>query len=219
MAAVFIALDGKLDFSVLNVVTDVLVGVFMIALGVYGVLEGVKKARRSRRRGASRRKRPTHKGGGVQDESEDDEAASEGADTETETDSVASPKGAAGEQLEVTFSDEREASPAAARQRLQALKKDVKDEEEDAVVVDVVTKDVSPQMRQHSTSVESISLENSPCESVVALEELLSDHSQLSDDVDAEIDTARGTGPKCCGLKLPTIDFQNARTQKVCTTL
>uniref|UniRef100_A0AAV1TD50 Nickel/cobalt efflux system n=1 Tax=Peronospora matthiolae TaxID=2874970 RepID=A0AAV1TD50_9STRA len=55
MAIVFIALDGKLDFSVLNVVTDVIAGVFMIGLGLYGVLEGVKKSRQSKRRGISRR--------------------------------------------------------------------------------------------------------------------------------------------------------------------
>ncbi|KAE9089456.1 hypothetical protein PF007_g19593 [Phytophthora fragariae] len=218
MAVVFIALDGKLDFSVLNVVTDVLVGVFMIALGVYGVHEGVKKARRSRRRGASRRKRTQAKSQvGVQESESESEDGVSAEGTETETDSVASPKRTllkdgqkAGEHLEVTFSDEDEASPAARRRGLEALKKQEK--VEDAVVVDVVVKDVSP--RQHSASVE----ESSPCESVVALEELLSDRSQLSDEGDTDNETSRGTGPMCCGFKLPTIDFQNARTQK-CTAL
>ncbi|EGZ08313.1 hypothetical protein PHYSODRAFT_526273 [Phytophthora sojae] len=234
MAVLFIALDGKLDFSVLNVVTDVLVGVFMIALGVYGVHEGVKKARMSRRRGASRRRRKSDKVKSKtelqereSESEEEDGVGSEGAETETETetDSVASPKRTllkdgqkkTNEQVEVTFSDEDEASPAARRRRLEALKKETKGAEvEDAVMVDVVVKNVSP--RQHSGSVESISLETSPCESVVALEELLSDRSQLSDEADADIDTKQGTGPMCCGFKLPTIDFQNAQTQKVCTT-
>ncbi|KAG6623888.1 protein phosphatase 2C 10 [Phytophthora cinnamomi] len=235
MAVLFISLDGKLDFSVLNVVTDVLVGVFMIALGVYGVHEGVKRARQSRRRGASRRKRPKANGKSKTDlqesdsEGEDADAlGSEGTETETETetDSVASPKRTllkdggkkAGEELQVTFSDEDEASPATAagrRRRLEALKKDTP-EEEDAVMVDVVVKDVSP--RRHSASVDSISLESSPCESVVALEELLSDRSQLSNEPDVDMDTKQGTGPMCCGFKLPTIDFQNAQTQK-CTAL
>ncbi|GMF12882.1 unnamed protein product [Phytophthora lilii] len=229
MAVVFISLDGKLDFSVLNVVTDVLVGVFMIALGVYGVHEGVKKARQSRRRGASRRKRVKpndRKQGDTQEsESEDDGVTSEGTETETETetDSVASPKrllkdgtAKSDEEVEVRFSDD-ETSPAARRRRLEALKKGEPTPDEDAVVVDVkVNTATSP--RQHSASVETIPLDNSPCESVVALQELLSDRSQSSDEADAEIDGKRVTGPRCCGFKLPTIDFQNAQTQK-CTAL
>uniref|UniRef100_H3GF30 Nickel/cobalt efflux system n=1 Tax=Phytophthora ramorum TaxID=164328 RepID=H3GF30_PHYRM len=195
MAVVFIALDGKLDFTVLNVVTDVLVGVFMIALGVYGVHEGVKKARRSRRRGASRRKRKTEKN----QDSED----SEGDAVETETDSVSSPTL---KDVVVTFSDEDELSP---RRKLKKTK-----EEDDAVIVDVgVKRAVSP--RQHLASVETSPLENSPCESVVALQELLSDRSQKSDETGVEADGKREAGPMCCGLKLPTIDFQNAQTQKV----
>ncbi|KAH7487828.1 hypothetical protein KRP22_013477 [Phytophthora ramorum] len=198
MAVVFIALDGKLDFTVLNVVTDVLVGVFMIALGVYGVHEGVKKARRSRRRGASRRKRKTEKN----QDSED----SEGDAVETETDSVSSPTL---KDVVVTFSDEDELSP---RRKLKKTK-----EEDDAVIVDVgVKRAVSP--RQHLASVETSPLENSPCESVVALQELLSDRSQKSDETGVEADGKREAGPMCCGLKLPTIDFQNAQTQK-CTAL
>ncbi|KAG7386912.1 hypothetical protein PHYPSEUDO_015117 [Phytophthora pseudosyringae] len=247
MAVIFIALDGKLDFKVLNVVTDVLVGVFMIALGVYGVHEGVKKARQSRRRGASRRKRKSahDKKKNAQEseesESEDDAGASEGTETDTdaETDSVASPSRTllkegtpkSSDEVVVKFSDDVEASPAARRRRLEALKTgsksevvmadDVIDDDEDAVVVDVsVRGSVSPrQPRPHSASVDTISLENSPCESVVALEELLSDRSQSSDETDTSIDgTKRDTGPMCCGFKLPTIDFQNAQTQK-CTAL
>jgi hypothetical protein len=231
MAVIFIALDGKLDFSVLNVVTDVLVGVFMIALGVYGVHEGVKKARRSRRRGASRRKRVKPEKNGVQEsesESEDDDVASEGTETETETESVASPGRSLLKDDEAKSSDhvtatlsEDEVSPAARRRRLEALTKKAEtlknDDHGDAVKVDAaVGRQVSP--RPHSASVETIPLEGSPCESVVALQELLSDRSQASDETDSEIDgkeTKQDTGPMCCGFKLPTIDFQNAQTQKV----
>ncbi|KAG2782849.1 hypothetical protein JG687_00009755 [Phytophthora cactorum] len=236
MAVIFIALDGKLDFSVLNVVTDVLVGVFMIGLGVYGVHEGVKKARQSRRRGASRRKRKSvsdkKKNTNMQEsESEEDDGVSGGTETEieTETDSVASPSRTllkegepkSSDEVVVKFSDDEEVS-AARRRRLEALKKskDVIDDHEDAVMVDVSVKEVSSRHpRQHSSSVDTISLENSPCESVVALEELLSDRSQSSEETDSDIDrTKRDTGPMCCGFKLPTIDFQNAQTQK-CTAL
>ncbi|KAL3664356.1 hypothetical protein V7S43_010680 [Phytophthora oleae] len=238
MAVIFIALDGKLDFSVLNVVTDVLVGVFMIALGVYGVHEGVKKSRQSRRRGASRRKRRNDsdkKGAGVQEsESEDEEVIEDaGTETETETDSVTSPsrtllkegEAKSSDEVVVKFSDEEEVSPSARRRRLETLKtaKKAKADEtlEDAVMVDVsLNGQVSPrQSRPHSASVDTISLENSPSESVVSLEELLSDRSQSSDETDPDIDgTKRDTGPMCCGFKLPTIDFQNAQTQK-CTAL
>ncbi|KAK1942641.1 hypothetical protein P3T76_006140 [Phytophthora citrophthora] len=235
MAVIFISLDGKLDFSVLNVVTDVLVGVFMIALGVYGVHEGVKKSRQSRRRGASRRKRKNESeknGTGVQEsESESEDEVED--ETETETDSVASPsrtllkEGAAksSDEVVVKFSDDEDVSPSARRRKLEALKTTKKskaeDALEDAVMVDVsLNSQVSPrQQRPHSASVDTISLENSPCESVVALEELLSDRSPSSEETDPDIDgTKRDTGPMCCGFKLPTIDFQNAQTQK-CTAL
>ncbi|ETM00484.1 hypothetical protein L917_02798 [Phytophthora nicotianae] len=232
MAIIFIALDGKLDFSVLNVVTDVLVGVFMIGLGVYGVHEGVKKSRQSRRRGASRRKRKNandkKKNANLQDSEseEEEEEASEGTETETETEteSVATPSRtllkegeAKSDDVVVKFSDDEEVS--ARRRRLEALKKSKQEDSdsEDAVMVDV---EISPRKsRPHSASVDTISLENSPCESVVALEELLSERSQSSEEADADIDgTKRDTGPMCCGFKLPTIDFQNAQTQK-CTAL
>ncbi|KAG1702244.1 hypothetical protein DVH05_010034 [Phytophthora capsici] len=224
MAVIFIALDGKLDFSVLNVVTDVLVGVFMIALGIYGVHEGVKKSRQSRRRGASRRKRKSEsdkKDAGIQESESEDEV-----DDETETESVASPnrtllkegEAKSSDEVVVKFSDEKEMSPSA-RRRLEALKTTKKamteDALEDPVMVDVsLNGQVSP--RPHSVSVDTISLENSPCESVVALEELLSDRSPPSEETEPDIDgTKRDTGPMCCGFKLPTIDFQNAQTQKV----
>ena len=42
-AILFISLDGKFDFTSINFYTDVLVGVFMIVLGLYGVREGVLK--------------------------------------------------------------------------------------------------------------------------------------------------------------------------------
>lgn len=210
MAVVFIALDGKLDFSVLNVVTDVLVGVFMVALGVYGVNEGVKKSRRSRRRGASRRKRVNQKK--ELQESEDAET------TETDSDSVTSP----GKQLldgEKSDEADNEVSLATRRRKLEALKTEKQAESEDGDADTIEERKPSP--REHSGSVETISIDNSPRESVVALEELLSDRSQASDETDADIDgkeTTPSTGPVCCGLTLPKVDFQNAQTQK-CTAL
>ncbi|KAI9985092.1 hypothetical protein PInf_004401 [Phytophthora infestans] len=229
MAIVFIALDGKLDFSVLNVITDVLVGVFMIGLGVYGVHEGIKKSRQSRRRGASRRKRNIirDKNNTQESESEDDDAVSDGTENETEmeTDAVATPSRtllkegtSKSEEVVVKFSDDEEVA-SARRRRLEALKKskaEESDDQEDAVMVDV---EMSPKSRPHSASVDTISLDNSPCESVVALEELLSERSPTSEEMESDIDrTKQETGPMCCGFKLPTIDFQNAQTQK-CTAL
>eukprot|EP00644_Phytophthora_capsici_P006529 jgi/Phyca11/550212/estExt2_Genewise1Plus.C_PHYCAscaffold_360142 len=199
----------------------------MIALGIYGVHEGVKKSRQSRRRGASRRKRKSEsdkKDAGIQESESEDEV-----DDETETESVASPnrtllkegEAKSSDEVVVKFSDEKEMSPSA-RRRLEALKTTKKamteDALEDPVMVDVsLNGQVSP--RPHSVSVDTISLENSPCESVVALEELLSDRSPPSEETEPDIDgTKRDTGPMCCGFKLPTIDFQNAQTQK-CTAL
>ncbi|KAF4036875.1 hypothetical protein GN244_ATG11048 [Phytophthora infestans] len=209
MAIVFIALDGKLDFSVLNVITDVLVGVFMIGLGVYGVHEGIKKSRQSRRRGASRRIRNIirDKNNTQESESEDDDAShfAKGGTSKSE-------------EVVVKFSDDEEVA-SARRRRLEALKKskaEESDDQEDAVMVDV---EMSPKSRPHSASVDTISLDNSPCESVVALEELLSERSPTSEEMESDIDrTKQETGPMCCGFKLPTIDFQNAQTQK-CTAL
>ncbi|CCI10811.1 unnamed protein product [Albugo candida] len=48
-AILFISLDGKFDFTSMNIYTDVLVGVFMIALGLYGVREGVQKVSKTYR--------------------------------------------------------------------------------------------------------------------------------------------------------------------------
>ncbi|CAH0478251.1 unnamed protein product [Peronospora belbahrii] len=238
MAIIFIALDGKLDFTVLNIVTDVLVGVFMIALGIYGVHEGVKKSRQSRRRGASRKKRMNDsdkmKNGEVEEESElrmkeENDIASEGTETETETemetDCIVIPSHTSleeraivlSDQLSVTISNEEEVASAARRKKLDELKgvkKSDDDAENDADVADV---EVS--QRQHFDSEDTFPEGTSPCESVVALEELLSNRSQSSDETDIEMDGAkRGTGPLCCGFKLPTIDLQSAQTQK-CTAL
>ncbi|CAI5705172.1 unnamed protein product [Peronospora effusa] len=222
MAIIFIALDGKLDFSVLNIVTDVLVGVFMIALGIYGVHEGVKKSRQSRRRGGSRRKRKnekdTKKTNGVQEESKDDDVVEMKTEVETDTDSVVIPSQTllkedatrSNDEISVTFSDEDMMMP----RRLEDMKnvKRIDDDvENDAIVVDV-----KMSLKQPSGKADT---DTSPCGSVVALEELLSDRNQSSDETDSEMAGAkRGTGPMCCGLKLPTIDFQNAQTQK-CTAL
>ncbi|KDO17935.1 hypothetical protein SPRG_16659 [Saprolegnia parasitica CBS 223.65] len=43
MAVFFILLDGKLNLDKLTIVTDVIVGVFMVALGGYGLYSGHKK--------------------------------------------------------------------------------------------------------------------------------------------------------------------------------
>ena len=73
------------------------------------------------------------------------------------------------------------------------------------------------QSRRHSDSEETMSTATSPCESAVALDELLPDRSESLDEMECRIDDADyGTGLICCGVRLPTIDFQNARTQKVC---
>ncbi|CAI5746433.1 unnamed protein product [Peronospora destructor] len=220
MAIIFIALDGKLDFTVLNVVTDVVVGVLMIALGIYGVHEGVKKSRQSRRRGGSRRKRKNEedkmKNGGVQEESEDDDVVEMETELETDTDSIVTPRHTllkeeatiSNDEISVTLGDKELMVP----RRLDDLKNAKKiddDVENDAVVVDAKMSLKQPTGKAETST--------SPCGSVVALQELLSDRSQPSDETDSEMEGAkRGTGPMCCGLKLPTIEFQNAQTQK-CT--
>ncbi|GLD98872.1 hypothetical protein PINS_up007590 [Pythium insidiosum] len=78
MAIIFISLDGKLDFSALNLVTDVLVGVFMVGLGLYGVHEGIKRSRKRRREMKEARMMLQHKSGAmaVALEDSDDETAS-----------------------------------------------------------------------------------------------------------------------------------------------
>ncbi|RLN88953.1 hypothetical protein BBJ28_00007808 [Nothophytophthora sp. Chile5] len=258
MAVIFIALDGKLDFSVLNVVTDVLVGIFMVALGIYGVHEGVRKARRSRRRGASRRKRTNPKSkkdsepvslqddDEEEDEEEGDDVATEGTETETDTDSFSSPSRtllkdgttrSSSDASSPSYSDE-EVSPSTHCRRLGALKgkkeaastkkntlaDDVIDDDDDEAAVSGATADVRDSVvapRRHTASVETIDLESSPRDSVVALQELLSNRSLSSDDPDGDVDgkeTKRSSGPVCCGITLPTVNFQNPQTQK-CTAL
>ena len=47
MAIIFIALDGKFNLDSINVYTDAIVGIFMIALGLYGIFSAYKKERES----------------------------------------------------------------------------------------------------------------------------------------------------------------------------
>ncbi|CAI5714083.1 unnamed protein product [Hyaloperonospora brassicae] len=243
MAVIFVALDGQLDFTVLNVVTDVIVGVFMIALGLYGVLEGVKKARRSKRRGTAQRQWDScgkHESEeekmmkkkkvetGVSDETEDE--TGEGSETEMKTtvDSDGSPtrillNGEATPSPDeiVVSSSSRcdEEVPLDARwRRSEAMR--IGESCDASAGEKSLTVDMAAELsRRHSDSEETMSTATSPCESAVALEELLPDRSESLDEAGCRIDDAEyGTGLICCGIRLPTIDFQNARTQK-CTAL
>ncbi|KAF4316506.1 hypothetical protein BBO99_00008663 [Phytophthora kernoviae] len=172
----------------------------------------------------------------LQEESSEEEGDEEATETETdpETDANTSSShktsllkdGAIKSSDETNFDDENEVDLPGYRRRLEALKTEKKtmtddvidDGEESPASVTSEGSVNGPSPRQHSGSVETIVLDNSPRESVVALEELLSDRNE---EMDADIDgkeTKSSTGPMCCGFKLPTVDFQNAKTQK-CTAL
>lgn len=240
MAVVFIALDGKLDFSVLNVVTDVLVGVFMVALGVYGIHEGVTKYRSNRRarRGGvhALKKKKKLKAKQSTGDLEAGDAQTEGEEEEeeedpdhTETDSLASDpsplrllkKGENSSSQTLNYDEDEEggASPTRQRKRL-----DREQEKTSPVIEDMdekSSKTAHGQTKQtEATNMEAIALDDSPTDSV-ALQELLSSRSEVSDadtaDTSATGDAPAKTkrGPVCCGWKLPSIDFQNAQTQKV----
>ncbi|KAI9920042.1 hypothetical protein PsorP6_015497 [Peronosclerospora sorghi] len=195
MASFFILLDGEVDFTALNGVTDVLMGVFMIALGLYGMHEGVTRSRQRERR--PREERKYEKETTARDDEEQGRI-----ETETESEPMESPSHTLlqGPMLTsskadvcVTFSDER--TPAARPTRLEGLSSAT--ENEDGVLVDVALS--SP-----------VADATSPCESVVALEELLAEESEEDEAGDKE----PGGGPRCCGWKLPRVDFHHARTQK-----
>jgi hypothetical protein len=237
MAVVFIALDGKLDFSVLNEVTDILVGVFMIALGVYGIHEGVSKFRaNSRQRVADVLKKKqsdsdlaarikavklqdVEAGHVVPDAGDEDE------DERTETDSLSSDQSpqrllAKGERSssfhDVSDTEEEvDALPSRRRRRLDGAKSGHGEV------------DTTLQQPQYTTNMEALAVENSPTESVVAMQGLLSNRS-TSTASDADVSDALASpssshaitprakrGPVCCGWKLPSIDLRNAQTQKV----
>lgn len=217
MAIIFIALDGNFDFSMLNLITDVLVGVFMIILGIYGVHEGLKKARKSK--GNDKNGRTDKTLANVQERDEDAMENTE-LETESDADSIASPnltllKGVAlelNDKVMVKFSDD-DVSSATRRRRPETIASckmtDNNTNEEDAVMVDI-------EVLQSTASVDTIALDNSPCESV---KNLLTDRHLSSEEKEFEIDELKqDTGPSCCGCKFPTIDFQNAQTQK-CTAL
>lgn len=249
MAVVFIALDGKLDFSVLNEVTDILVGVFMVALGIYGIHEGVTKFRansRQRVMDALKRKQSDSdlaarmkavklkdvENGHVQaDEDEDEEDAER-----TETDSLSSdqspqrllPKGERSSSFHDVSDNEEEAgaSPSRRRRRLDgailhhhAASLTSEDGEADTTL--------KQQQPPYTTNMEVLAVEDSPSESVVAMQGLLSSRSTSTvSDADASDALASPSssslsakkakrGPICCGWTLPSIDLRNAQTQKV----
>ncbi|CEG40371.1 hypothetical protein L915_02890 [Plasmopara halstedii] len=213
MALAFIALDGKFDFSALTVVLDVLVGVFMIILGVYGIHEGMKKARKSKQNVEEFEK--------MKENVQESEDATESTDMESEsgTGSIASPSVKLLKQeiheVVVTFSDE-DLSCATRRRKVEnsttSKLQDDGTDEEDAVMVNVEV----THARERSASVDTISLENSPCESV---KKLLTDRHQSSDETFSDNDEMkRDSKLMCYGFQLPTIDFQNVQTQK-CTAL
>uniref|UniRef100_A0AAV1TDY0 Uncharacterized protein n=2 Tax=Peronospora matthiolae TaxID=2874970 RepID=A0AAV1TDY0_9STRA len=218
MAIVFIALDGKLDFSVLNVVTDVIVGVFMIGLGLYGVHEGVKKLRQ--RRGISRRYQDISEQRKMENcvqEGMDEEVAREGSEMETEGGSpgrtLLDEEGA--ELIDgKVVSNGLDEEASLQWKRLETLRIRELGGIPAGVESSVADAEAEPP-RRLSDSEETISTATSPCESMVALEELLPDRSESTGEAGCRIDDAEfATDPMCDGVRFPTIDFRNARTQK-----
>uniref|UniRef100_M4C4N7 Urease accessory protein UreH-like transmembrane domain-containing protein n=1 Tax=Hyaloperonospora arabidopsidis (strain Emoy2) TaxID=559515 RepID=M4C4N7_HYAAE len=220
MAIVFIALDGKLDFSVLNVVTDVIVGVFMIGLGLYGVHEGVKKSRQSKRRGISRKYRDIleqkkEMENCVQEGME--EVAREGSEMETEG---GSPSRTVLDEEGAELIDGKVVSNGVDEEVSLRWKRSetLRIRELGGIPAGVESPDVDVEAeppRRLSDSEETMSTATSPCESMVALEELLPDRSESTGEAGCRIDDAEfATDLMCDGVRLPTIDFRNARTQK-----
>ncbi|KAJ0397868.1 hypothetical protein P43SY_005959 [Pythium insidiosum] len=110
MAVIFISLDGKLDFTALNLVTDVLVGVFMVGLGLYGVHEGVKRSRQRRREMKEACMMLQHKNGAmaVALEDSDDETASTASSRTTPRDRLLRGHSNGQDRRRLSDSDEEE---------------------------------------------------------------------------------------------------------------
>lgn len=248
MAVVFIALDGKLDFSVLNEVTDILVGVFMVALGVYGIHEGVSKFRanaRGRVAAALKKKQSDSElrakrlaandmeAGHIQGPGEDDGDETERTETDSQ-ESDGSPqqllrKGERSSSYHEASDHEEDTegdlSPHSRRRRRlegrsPTAADDKREHKEEA-------NDDDDQPARFATNMDALAVEDSPTESVVALQGLLSNRSTSSEhDIEASdalplspaarlAAKEKERGPVCCGFKLPSIDFRNAQTQKV----
>ncbi|TDH66706.1 hypothetical protein CCR75_006612 [Bremia lactucae] len=207
MATIFIALDGHFDFSMLNVVTDVLVGVFMIALGVYGVFESVQKWKPRQSKGDQTDKTSS-------DYEDDGEASTSEMETEMDTELIASPQRTllmktginSSDQGIITLSDDALAVVKSLRLETDMESSKTGPDEE---ITGIEYRDVGSQLRERSSSMETISLKISPCESG----ELL---GQSSDKMGTDrIESMHENGYKCCGISIPPIDLQNAQTQKV----
>lgn len=251
MAVVFISLDGELDFTVLNVVTDVLVGFFMVGLGLYGVHEGLKKAKESKKKRKLEKeklkmKKNAHQALAQHDSDEEEgDSVREQDDDEDEDDQGMSPgraskapmlpngskssKSGSSSAADVDLEAPDVVSPSRHRQRLHELnakkkKNSMEEDEQDDVDTEADTVIESDRGSDSERSYSSDSrldvlvLDDSPTESTVALQELLSSRSVDSQapggvrngDMDDDYST-----PKFCGMKCPTIDFKNAQTQKV----
>lgn len=213
MAIVFIALDGKLDFTVLNTVTDVLVGVFMVALGLYGVAEGIRKSRATRRRHKQQEKNGAQQL--AQDSDEEDEADSDEEHSTDDTDSTATDM----ENVAIAINGDSLDSPTRKRHQLVKLRNKPalqeedeethgdEDESEDRFLNDAAADAESEILRQMQQQEKHAAVpEVSPTESTVDLQELLS-HG------DATSDGGQSGKKRMC--KCPRVDFKNAQTQKV----
>ncbi|KAF1336869.1 hypothetical protein FI667_g48, partial [Globisporangium splendens] len=251
MAVIFISLDGELDFSVLNVVTDVLVGFFMVGLGLYGVHEGLKKTKESKKKRKLEKEKLSMKKAqhhalaqhDSDDSSDDGKSDSVREQDDSDSDQGLSPGQASkapmlpnGSKSSKSDSSSTESggedaadgvtSPSRRRQRLHELNKKPHEVEIDDADVDTEadtvgdSEDLDSELnKSHESRLDVLSLDDSPTESTVALQQLLSSRSQASDDkADSENTDDDYSTPKFCGMKCPTIDFKNAQTQK-CTAL
>lgn len=213
MAIVFIALDGKLDFTVLNTVTDVLVGVFMVALGLYGVAEGIRKSRATRRRQKQQQKNgalPLAQDSGDEEEDSDEERHPDSTD---DTDGTATDM----ENVVISINGDSLDSPTRQRHPLGKLRaKPVleeeqethgnQDESEDRFLNDAAADAESEILHKMQHEKHAAVPEVSPTESTVDLQELLSRG-------DSKSDGGENSHKRKC--KCPRVDFKNAQTQKV----
>lgn len=208
MAIVFIALDGKLDFTVLNTVTDVLVGVFMVALGLYGVAEGIRKSRATRRR---HKQEQQQKNGALPLAQDSDDEEDADSDEEHSTDGTATDS----ENIAIAINGNSLDSPSRKRHQLSklrtkpALQEDEEaheDESEDRFLNDAAADAESEILRKMQQEKHAAVPEVSPTESTVDLQELLSRG-------DATSDGGQSDRKRMC--KCPRVDFKNAQTQKV----
>lgn len=221
MAVVFISLDGELDFTVLNVVTDVLVGVFMVALGLYGVHEGIKKSKASSKQRRLEREVKRARLAVAQHDSDSDDTSSASKDV---SDSDARRLSDGDELSPGQASKAPMLSPSTRRQRLHDIKRRASvDSGSDSDSDSNDTSAETATVESESSSIVVFSSNGaSPSESTVAQQQLLSSRSAVSTDSDLDTDASASRDaeddyatPKLCGAKCPRIDFKNAQTQKV----